>query len=121
MEIKDLDHAEQLALVGIVQFIGESNRDVTEEESERIGGIVAGLGAARYRKVAEEADERFADEDALRAYLREVGRKEARELIYGTVLEVAMGDTIQASESSFLDWLAEEWGVEVRYGGPEGR
>jgi len=120
MEIKDLDHAEQLALVGVVQFIGESNRDVTDEESERIRHVVAGLGAERYRKVAAEADERFEDEDALRAYLREVGRKDARELIYGAALEVAMGDTIQTSESEFLDWLAKEWGIEVSFEGPAG-
>jgi len=115
MEIKDLDHSEQIALVAIVQFVGESNRDVTEEESEQIARIVRGLGAERYRRIAEEVDERFADEDELRAFLATTGRKEARELIYGLVLEVAMGDTIQRSESAFLDWLAEEWGVEVRY------
>lgn len=119
MEIKDLDHAEQLALVGAVQFIGESNRDVTEEESAQISAIVDALGGERYRKLAAEADERFAGEDDLRAHLRTVGRQEARELIYGLALEVAMGDTIQGSESEFLDWLAGEWGIDVSYGGSD--
>jgi hypothetical protein len=121
MELRDLDHAEQLALLGLVQFIGESNRGVTEEESEKIAGIVAALGDERYQTLSAEVDERFADEDELRAYLSTTGRPEARELIYGHVLEVAMGDTIQTSESELLDWVAEEWGIEVTFGeGEEG-
>lgn len=120
MELGDLTHLEQLALLGLVQFIGESNRDVTEEESDSIATIVAALGEEHYRKVAAEADERFADEESLRNYLQTTGRPEARELIYGHALEVAMGDTIQASESDLLEWLAEQWDVQVRYEGGEG-
>lgn len=120
MEIRDLDHAEQLALLGLVQFIGESNRDVTDEESEAIAGVVAALGSDRYREIAAEADERFADEDTLREFLTSITRQEARDLIYGVTLEVAMGDTIQTSERELLDWLAAEWGVEVSFEGGEG-
>ena len=120
MELRDLDHDERLALLGLVQFIGESNRDVTDEESATIAQIVAALGAEQYRAIAAEADERFADEDALRAFVRGIGRPEARELIYGAVLEVAMGDTIQQSESALLDWLAREWRVQVRFDPAEG-
>ncbi len=115
MELRDLDHDEQLALVGLVEFIGESNRDVTEEESAAIAAIVSAIGAKRYRTLADEADLRFVDEDALRAFLSSIGRAEARERIYGTALEVAMGDTIQNSESALLSWLARAWGVQVRF------
>jgi hypothetical protein len=115
MEIRDLDHAEQLALLGLVQFIGESNRDVTDEESVSIARVVASIGAARYRELATEADERFTDEEALRDYVRSIARPEARELIYGTVLEVAMADTIQKNESDLLDWLASAWQIQVRF------
>jgi len=120
MEIRDLNHDEQLALLGLVQFIGASNRDVTEEESESIAAIVAALGADSYRAIAAQADERFADEEALRDFLSKAGRPEARELIYGVTLEVAMGDTIQTSESELLDWLAEEWSIEVQFEGADG-
>lgn len=120
MELRDLDHDERLALLGLVQFMGESNRNVTDEESATIAQIVAALGAESYRAVAAEADERFADEDALRAFLRLVGGPEARELIYGAVLEVALGDTIQKSESELLDWLALEWRVQVSFDPAEG-
>src|SRR5690554_1408361 len=99
MEIKDLDHDEQLALVGLVEFIGESNREMTDEELERISNVAAALGPATYRRLAEEADQRFEDEEALRRFLAGAGRAEARELVYATALEIAMGDTIQPSES----------------------
>jgi hypothetical protein len=113
MELSDLNHDEQLALLGLVQFIGESNHEVTEEESDSIAEIVQALGEAHYRKVADEADERFADEEALRAFLEGVGRPEARELIYGAALEVALADTMGQGESELLDWLADAWDIEV--------
>jgi len=113
MELRDLNHDEQLALLGLVQFIGESNHEVTDEESESIGEIVQALGAAHYREIADEADERFADEAALRDFLKGAGRPDARELIYGTVLEVALADTMGQGESELLDWLANAWNIEV--------
>jgi hypothetical protein len=115
MELSDLQYDERLALVALVELIGEANTGVTEEESARIQEIVAAFGQDAYRELAAEADERFTDEDALRDYLREIGRPEARELIYGTALGVAIGDTIQPGESALLDWLAEEWKIDVKY------
>jgi hypothetical protein len=120
MELRDLNHDEQLALLGLVQFIGESNHQVTDEESESIGEIVKSLGAAHYRKVAGEADERFGDEEALREFLEGVGRPEARELIYGAALEVALSDTMGQGESDLLDWLADAWEIEVSVGDEDG-
>lgn len=120
MEIKDLDRDERTALVALVELIGESNPEVTEEESARIAAIVEALGAEAYRRIAAEVDERFADERVLRDFLTGIRRQEARELVYGAALEVAMGDTIRAGESALLDWLAREWGIEVRYEVPEG-
>jgi len=117
MELGELTHLEQLALLGLIQFIGESNREVTDEESDAIAAIVSALGEDHYRKVAAEADERFADEEALRNYLQTTGRQEARDLIYGHVLQVAMGDTIQNSESDLLEWLADQWDIEVEIEG----
>lgn len=113
MELSDLNHDEQLALLGLVQFIGESNHEVTDEESDTIADVVHALGAAHYQKIAAEADERFADEEALRGFLKGVTRPEARELIYGTALEVALADTMFEGESELLDWLASTWDIEV--------
>jgi len=120
MELAGLEHEERVALVSLVEWIGESNREITEEESRSIAGIVDALGAEAYRAIAAEVDDRFASEEALRAFLSSITRQEARELIYGATLEVAIGDAIQRSESDLLDWLAREWSIEVRVDAPEG-
>ena len=119
MEIKDLGHDEQLALVALVEFIAEANPEITDRESDEIARIADRIGSDRYRELISEVDERFANEAALREFLATVRRQEARELIFGEALGLAMGDTIQGSESDLLEWLSGEWGVEIVYGAPD--
>jgi hypothetical protein len=91
---------------------------VTEDEAHEIEAIVEALGDEPYRKAVEEVDKRFPDEQALRTFLSSIGRQEAREIIYGTVTEAAMTDTVEGRESALLEWLAKEWNVEVTYEEP---
>ena len=63
-------------------------------------------------------DKRFSDEETLRSFLRKLDRQEAREVIYGTIMEAAMTDTVEGRESELLTWLAKEWNVEVKYEEP---
>jgi hypothetical protein len=118
MEIGDLDRDERRALVAIVEFMGTTNREVTDEESVEIGRIVEAFGADHYREIAAEVDAMVADEAGLRDLLRAVVRGEARELIYGAALQVAATDTIQRVESELLAWLSREWGLQVRFATP---
>lgn len=113
MEIEDLKRDEQVALVGLIEFVAESNATVTEEEVEEISEVVDAFGPEKYRELADDVDERFADEDSLKAHLRQVERSEARELIYGVVLEMALSDADNLRHSQMLDWLREEWNVSV--------
>jgi hypothetical protein len=41
-------------------------------------------------------------------------RQDARELIYGQVLETAVENGVDALEAELLDWLAKTWGVRVQ-------
>ncbi len=66
----------------------------------------------------DQVDKRFADDQALRVFLSTIKRQEAREVIYGTVIEAAMADTVEGRESALLDWLAKEWKVEITYEEP---
>jgi hypothetical protein len=91
---------------------------VTEDEEIEIEAIVEAIGEESYRKAVEEVDKRFPDEQALRVFLLSIVRQEAREVIYGTVIEAAMTDTVEGRESALLDWLAKEWNVEVTYDEP---
>ena len=120
MELSDLDREERVALIGLVEWIGESGGKITDQVSQKIDDIVEALGEKAYRDIADEVDDRFEDEDSLRAFLPLVKRQEAREVIYGAALDVAIGDAIQRNESDLLDWLAREWSIVVQVDRPEG-
>jgi hypothetical protein len=115
MELADLNQDEQIALAGLLEFVVLASGHVTEDEQNEIDSIVDALGEDKYRKAVEQVDKRFPDEKALRTFLSKIDRQEAREVIYGSVIEAAMTDTVEGRESALLDWLAEEWKVEVTY------
>ena len=99
MELNELSHDEQLGLV----------------EQDQIGKIADALGEEAYQALADEVDERFPDEAALKTFLTALQRQEARELIYGTALETALPDVIDQHESSLLGWLATAWKITVQF------
>lgn len=115
MELTDLTHDERLALVALVEVVVSSDADVSENEQTQIAGVATALGDEAYRTLANEADERFPDQDTLKTFLTGLQRQEARELIYGTVLESALPDVIDSHESSLLGWLATTWNVTVQF------
>lgn len=115
MELSDLEHDERLALVALIELVVGSDSEVCAEEQTEIDRVAEAFGDDAYRKLATEADERFADEDALKAFLTATGRSEARELIYGTALAAALPDAVDDREATLLDWLAKTWQITVRF------
>ena len=118
MELADLNRDEQIALAGLLEFVVMASGHVTEDEQAEIDAIVDALGEDKYRSAVEEVDRRLENENELRAFLKSIDRQEAREVIYGTVMEAAMTDTVEGRESALLDWLALEWKIEVSYDEP---
>ncbi|MBN2577026.1 MAG: hypothetical protein JXP73_20860 [Deltaproteobacteria bacterium] len=118
MELADLNKDEQVALAGLLEFVVMASGQVTADEKKEIDTIVEALGEEEYRAAVEEVDKRLTDEKALRAFLAKIVRQEAREIIYGTVIEAAMADTVEGRESTLLDWLAREWKLDVSYEEP---
>jgi hypothetical protein len=118
MELADLNQNEQLALAGLLEFVVLASGHVTEDEQIEIDSIVEALGEENYRKAVDQVDKRFPDEQALRTYLTSIDRQDAREVIYGVVMEAAMTDTVEGRESALLEWLAETWKVEVTFEEP---
>jgi uncharacterized tellurite resistance protein B-like protein len=118
MELTDLNKEEQIALAGLLEFVVLASGHVTEDEQAEIDAIVEALGEDAYGAAVAEVDKRFSDEQTLRKFLSTISRQEAREVIYGTVIEAAMTDTVEGRESALLDWLAGEWNVEVKYEEP---
>ena len=114
MELKDLNDDERVALVALIELMVQSNTRATDLEARLVSHDAAVLGRSAYRKAAEEADRRFPNEGDLRAFLSTIDRQEARELIYGTVLDAALADAPDANEVKALDWLAGLWKVKTR-------
>ena len=113
MEIRDLNEDEQLALMGLIEFVAESNATIREEEQEELQHLVDAFGAEKYRALVDAVDEKFANEEALREFLQTIQRQEARDLIYGLTLETALSDAENLNHSDMLDWLKTEWNVSV--------
>ncbi len=114
MELRDLNHEERLSLVALLEQVVESEHAVSEAEVSQIEKVVEVLGEDEYRRLVEEVDSRFTDQESLRTFLAGIGRQDARELIYGTVLETAAEDAITGPEAELLDWLAKTWNVRVQ-------
>jgi hypothetical protein len=113
MELAELNQEERLALAGLMEFVVLASGHVTEDEQQEIDAITVALGEEAYRTAVDEVDRRFTDENALKDFLKTITRQEARELIYGVVLQSAMVDTVEGRPSDLLEWLAKTWKVEV--------
>ena len=118
MELTDLNSDERLALVALIEATVRADHGVSEEEEEAIAEIIDALGEGAYREAVEAADKRFGSEADLKAFLQGIKREEARSLIYGTVLDLAMSDVVTGSESPLLSWLASTWNVEAAIEAP---
>lgn len=114
MNIADLSRDEKLALVALTELAVISDRNITENEVARIDEIVEILGEEIFQELAGEAESRFADRGALRTFLATITNPEARETIYGTVLDETLADTIPHEQAAFLDWLAAEWKISLQ-------
>ena len=121
MELRDLSHEERLALVALLEVVLESDRAVSDGEVADIDQVVGELGREEYERLVVEVDQRFPTEDELKAFLPSITRQDARELIYGTVLDTAIEDAVDPRESELLEWLAALWNVRVQFEGePDG-
>jgi hypothetical protein len=112
MELGDLNSDERLALVALIEATAQADRKVSDEEEGVLGEVVEALGPEAYQESVELADKRFGSESDLKVFLRGIDRPEAREIIYGTVLELAMADVVTGHEPALLSWLAETWKLE---------
>jgi hypothetical protein len=118
MELTDLDPNERLALVALIEATVQADHGVSQEEEEVLADIVDAIGEGHYREAVEAADKRFQNEGDLKAFLQGIQREEARGLIYGTLLDLAMSDVVTGNESPLLAWLASTWNVEAAIEAP---
>ena len=113
MELSDLNQDERTALVGLMKSIVLSDSDVSEDELEHIESLVAAFGEGTYQRTLDAFDKRFVEEAPFREFLRTISRQEARDLIFGTVLEAAGEGALEGGEADLLDWLSSAWNVKI--------
>lgn len=113
MELSELNASERTAMVGLIKEVVISDGRVSEDEVEEVEDVVDAFGPDAYQKALDTFEARFADEEAFKAFLLTIKRQDARELIYGTILQGAAADAIEGHESELLSWLAEAWSIEV--------
>jgi uncharacterized tellurite resistance protein B-like protein len=112
MDLVDLSSEERLALAALIKAAVLADRVVSGDEEERLRDVIDTVGEEPWRRALDEAETRFRDESTLKPFLRSIQRQEARELIYGTVLELAVADSMaDGTEADLVDWLADAWNV----------
>ena len=114
MEITDLSHEERLALVAALEAVTLSDGEVSDPEQREIGLIAGQLGDETYRALLDEADPKFPGIEELKRYLEGIQGQQARELIYGMLLEETLAQpAADHARSEFLAWLGQAWNIAV--------
>jgi hypothetical protein len=119
MELSDLTREERIALAALLELVVESNATVSDDAVKQVENVVGAVGDLAYAEAADEAAERFHDEAELKAFLPSISRQEARELIYGALLQAALPDAMGSHESAILNWLGKAWGVALHIEGSD--
>ena len=113
MEIPELQKDEKLALVGLMEHVLIADETVSPEEEETLANVISLIGDNEYRSLIFDYNKTFPNSDRFKMFLRTIERKDARELIYGTLFDIAQSDFVHQKESSILDWLATEWELDI--------
>lgn len=114
MTLNELTQEQKIALAAAVEAVAVIDGRVSEGEGRKIGKIADELGDEEYRTLLDEVESRFEDIDAVKGFLQGIEDQNARDLIYGTVLDEAMAEpSVDVSTSELLKWLADEWQVKV--------
>jgi hypothetical protein len=113
MELPDLNQDERTALVGLMKLIVMSDGEVSEDELEEVETLVDAFGDEGYQRTLDTFEKRFQDEESFKKFLKTIGRQEARDLIFGTVLEGAGEGALDSAETGLIDWLAQTWNVKI--------
>jgi uncharacterized tellurite resistance protein B-like protein len=115
MQLSDLHPDERLALVALSRAVVRADGQVTPTEGRMVARIALALGEATYRQAFAQAVESFPDQAALERFLASIQRQEARQLIFDTMLDLAVSDDLSPTEVPLLRWLEATW--QISYAG----
>jgi hypothetical protein len=113
MELRDLNEDERVALVGLMKLVVMSDNEVSDDELEHVQVLANAFGQSGYQAALDRFERQFRDEADFRRFLQQIRRQDARDLIFGTILESAGEGGLDTSETSLLDWLSRVWNVKI--------
>jgi mannitol-1-phosphate/altronate dehydrogenase len=113
MELKELQHSDVIALVGVMERVVMADKLLNEQEEEFVRWLMESVGKERYIDALDEFDSQYGDED-LRSLLESITDPTVREILYGTVLEASTINALVGENTEFMDWLATLWNLEIR-------
>ncbi|MEM9190182.1 MAG: TerB family tellurite resistance protein [Myxococcota bacterium] len=111
MKLSDLNDHEDLALVGLLREVVQADGEFSDIEREEVAKIRAELGGDRFDDAVAGVKERFPSRAAFKEFLKTIERKEARHLIFETMVSVAASDGVDISEEKPLLWLTSWWEI----------
>jgi hypothetical protein len=117
--IASLTTDERLALVALIERVLLSERSADEDEADALDAFVEEFGEEDYAALVARVDSDFEDDDRLKAFLGTIADPDARELILGTVVELAIVEGVHTGEAAWIGWASEAWNVPVTVAEPE--
>ena len=117
--IASLTADERLALVALIERVLLSERSADEDEADALDAFVEEFGEDDYAALVARADSELEDDDRFRAFLGAIIDPDARELILGTVVELALVEGVHTGEAGWIGWTSEAWNVPVSVSEPE--
>lgn len=109
LEIGDLTREEDLALIGLLKAVIQSDKKLSFDENEELKRVAGLMGPERFHERVGEAKELFVTLSDIKRYARGIDRKPARRLIFDLLQEMAKRDGVEPAEDDLLAWLAESW------------
>jgi hypothetical protein len=90
-----------------------ADSEASPEEADRLAEVENALGKELFNQNLAEAQNRFGNFDEMKPLLQKITRQGARDLIYGSLLDVAITGTVEEGEEDILEWLEREWEVKA--------
>jgi hypothetical protein len=111
MELRDLSDDETVVFVGLLREVVQADGEYSDDERAFVDELSAALGADRFRRAMETAEERFPSRAELKAAAKDVERQPARQLMFDTLIRSAVVDGVDEEEVKPLRWLAAWWEI----------
>ena len=110
MSIESLAEHEQLSLAVLIKALVTADGQVSQEEAIELSLVARSLEPEIFMRAESIV---LSDQESFLDFLETVGRQEARDIMYDTLLQLAKADGIQVQETAFLDAVAEAWNIVV--------